>query len=68
MALIDNVKKICERLASNGWWDLLLKYGLDPHREFCLSMNTVNGLVASLSIMGLIAKTLYEIYKPPACL
>ena len=29
MALKDEVKKICNRLAPHGWHDLLLKHGLD---------------------------------------
>jgi hypothetical protein len=29
MALIDEVKKICNRLAPHGWRDLLLEHGLD---------------------------------------
>ena len=29
MTLIDQVKKICDRLAPHGWRDLLLKHGLD---------------------------------------
>lgn len=29
MALIDEVKQICDRLAQNGWRDLLLHHGLD---------------------------------------
>ncbi|MES1022902.1 hypothetical protein ABN584_08380 [Gloeocapsa sp. BRSZ] len=29
MALIDEVKQVCDRLASQGWRDLLLQHGLD---------------------------------------
>lgn len=29
MALIDDVKRICQRLAPHGWRDLLLQHGLD---------------------------------------
>ena len=29
MALIDEVRQICDRLASHGWKDLLLQHGLD---------------------------------------
>lgn len=29
MALIDDVQRICERLADHGWRDLLLRHGLD---------------------------------------
>ncbi len=29
MALIDDVRKICDRLAPHGWHELLLKHGLD---------------------------------------
>lgn len=29
MALIDDVKQLCDRIASEGWRDLLLAHGLD---------------------------------------
>ena len=32
MELLDIVKDICNRLAPNGWKDLLLEHGLDIHQ------------------------------------
>lgn len=29
MALIDEVRKVCDRLAPHGWGDLLAQHGLD---------------------------------------
>lgn len=33
MALIDEVKAICNRLANHGWKKLLLKHGLDITKD-----------------------------------
>lgn len=33
MSLIDEVKKICNRLAPHGWRDLLLQHGIDITAE-----------------------------------
>ena len=38
MALIDDVKQICDRLADSGWQELMLKHGIDIKQQSAQSL------------------------------